>query len=355
MKGKGLGMGLAIAGLVIVVVALVLMLAVVPGMKKLPADTNVTRTYDGTMTVLFDPKTGQFTRNLPIVLTRHFYVTQTSGDAALVREDKTITSNGQPLETLTNDYAIGRSTMLATSTYPSSWTGSPGFWNRQGVVLSWPIGTKQQDYTGWSDDYRAAVPLKFAGAVADPRSGTKTYLFTSQSGPKPIDPAQVTFMGLPTSIAKQQLQGMVAAAKMDPTIVKMLPQILTKVPGTSVPLQYTYAYEGKYWVDPATGILIDTQKHEVRKAGLPDTLLKGIPLLAILPPSELDAMRVPVSDYTYQASDQSVKDARSEAQDKGGKLTLYGTTIPWIAIVVGAVLLIAGVVLALRTPKSQTA
>jgi ElaB/YqjD/DUF883 family membrane-anchored ribosome-binding protein len=64
--------------------------------------------------------------------------------------------------------------------------------------------------------------------------------------------------------------------------------------------------------------------------------------LALLGDAQKAAMRVPVSDYTYQATDASVQAAKKDAQDKGGDIRLFGTTLPWIGIGVGAALLLLG-------------
>jgi hypothetical protein len=351
MRTRGWGWGIGALGLVLAIAGLVVMFVVAPALKKLPADTNVTRHYQGTMPVVLNPQTFQFMRNLPIELTRHFAVVKTDGNVALVKETKTMTSMGQPLEQVINDYAIDRTTMLAAGSYPSSWKGAPGLFDRKGIVLSWPIGTKKKDYTGWSDDYRSTVQLKFAGEVTHPRSGLKTYLFTSVGGPAPIASAEVQRMGLPTGLPKKQLLGLISQAKMDPSIVKMLPQLLAKIPGDTVPLQYSYSYQGWYWIDPTTGILIDTKKHELRKVGLGDQVIGATPL-AFLPEAQKDALRVAVSDYTYTATDASVQDAKKDAQDKGGTIRLYGTTLPLVGIIAGVVLLAAGGVLVARRPKT---
>jgi hypothetical protein len=348
---KTLGWVLAIAGAVLAIAGVVLMLVVVPGMTKMPSDTDVTRTYEGTMPVQLNPQTFEFMRDLPIEITRHFAVVETSDDLALVKEERTMTSGGQPLQQVVCDYSIDRSTMMWGDGYPDAWADSEGFWERDGIVLSWPVGTEKKDYTGWSDDYRSTVPLKFDGEVTHDRSGMTTYLFTSESGPKPIAAEEVAVMGLPTELSKTQLQAMVAGAKMNPMVADALPDILASIPGDMVPLQYTYAYEGKYWIDPTTGIMIDTEKHEVRKAGISDEILAKTPL-ALLPEAQKDAARVPVSDYTYKTTDASVAAAKKDAEDKGGTIRLFGTYLPWAGIIVGVVLLALGIVLLVRKPKA---
>ena len=224
MRSKGLGWTLAGLGVVLVAAGLVLMLAIVPGMKKLPSDTDVTREYTGTMPVLFNPQTFQFMRNLPITLERHFAVVKTDGNVALVKEERTMASGGKTLEQIVEDYAVDRTTMMSSDKYPSDWAQTEGFWPRQGIVISWPIGSQKKDYLGWSDDYRSTVPLTYAGEMTYSRSGTKVYLYTSSSGPKPIAPAEVKAMGLPTELPKAKLTSLMGAAQMSPLVVQMLPK-----------------------------------------------------------------------------------------------------------------------------------
>jgi len=351
---RGLGWILAIVGAVLIVAGGLVMLVVVPGMKKLPADTDTTRHYEGTLAAQLDPATFTFVRDVPIELTRHFAVVETDGDLALVKEERTMTSGGKPIQQVVSHYAIDRSTMLASDEYADAWAKTEGFIPREGLVLSWPMDTEKKDQTGWSDDYMSTVPLVFDGEVTHERSGMKTYLFTSKSGPRPIDPAMVAAMGLPTELPRKQLEAMVAQANLSPLVASMLPKLLASIPGDTVPLAYYYAYEGKYWIDPATGIIVDTEKHEVRKAGIADEVLAETPL-ANLPEEQKDQARVAVSDFTYTATDQSVDDARADAEDAGGKIRLYGTVLPGVAVIVGAGLLVIGVISLMRKPKATAA
>ena len=50
-------------------------------------------------------------------------------------------------------------------------------------------------------------------------------------------------------------------------------------------------------------------------------------------------MRIPVSDFTYSQSDQSVTDAAKQARNADGAIGLYGTTLPIILFVLGALAL----------------
>jgi len=344
--GKGLSWALTIIGVLLLAAGLVLMLAIVPGMKKMPADTDTTRDYEGTMVVLLNPADFTFQKMLPITLQRHFAVTETDGDLALVKEEKTMMTGTTPLQQVVTHYAVDRTTMLATDQYPEDWATSEGFLPREGIVLSWPMDTEQKDYTGWSDDYMSTVPLTFAEEATHERSGMTLYKFTSSSDPKPIVPEMVAAMGLPTELPKAQVQQLLGQIDLSALPGDMLTQLFAMLPDP-VPLGYYYGYDGTYWIDPVTGIIVDVEKAEKRSVSLSPDLLEGTPL-ALLPEDQMAGLRVPVSDFKYTATDASVMDAKADAEDAGSKLQLYGTTLPWIGIVAGAVLLVIGLVLMRR-------
>ena len=344
--GKGLSWALTIIGVLLLAAGLVLMLAIVPGMKKMPADTDTTRDYEGTMVVLLNPADFTFQKMLPITLQRHFAVTETDGDLALVKEEKTMMSGTTPLQQVVTHYAVDRTTMLATDQYPEDWATSEGFLPREGIVLSWPMDTEQKDYTGWSDDYMSTVPLTFAEEATHERSGMTLYKFTSSSDPKPIVPEMVAAMGLPTELPKAQVQQLLGQIDLSALPGDMLTQLFAMLPDP-VPLGYYYGYDGTYWIDPATGIIVDVEKAEKRSVSLSPDLLEGTPL-ALLPEDQMAGLRVPVSDFKYTATDASVEAAKADAEDGASKLQLYGTTLPWIGIVAGAVLLVIGLVLMRR-------
>jgi hypothetical protein len=344
--GKGLGWTLTIVGVLLLAAGLVLMLAIVPGMKKMPADTDTTRDYEGTMVVLLNPTDFTFQKMLPITLQRHFAVTETDGDSALVEEEKTMMSGTTPLQQVVNHFAVDRTTMLATDQFPEEWATTEGFAPREGIVLSWPFDTEQKDYTGWSDDYMSTVPMTFVEETTHDRSGMTLYKFTSASDPKPIVAQTVAAMGLPTELPKAQVQELLGQLDMSALPGDMLKQLFAKLPDP-VPLQYLYGYEGTYWVDPTSGIIVDTEKTEKRSVTLsPDVLPQA--LLSVLPEETLSALRVPVMDFKYTATDASVEEAKADAEDASGKIQLYGTTLPWIGIAVGAVLLVLGLIVVRR-------
>jgi len=341
-------------GLVLVVVGLVLMTIVVPGMKRFPADVDTTRLYAGTMPVLLDRDSLGFLNDVPVELIRHFKTEQTDGDLALVLEEQTMTAGDKTVGHLVKRYAINRETMESAPNPPAAWQSLDGFAPREGLVMGWPIGTEKKDYVGWSDDYQATVPMKFEGEVTHERSGLKTYLFTSSGDPRPIVPSYVAALGLPTELTQEQLATLIQGLDITPAIAQALPQVIKLANWPDpVPLVYDYSYNAEYWIEPTTGVLIDTHKVETRRAGFSEELMTGlVERLSRLPgfdPAKLSEL-LPVTVYKldYTATTQSVQDAKADAEDAKQTIDLFGTTLPLVLIVGGALLALVGLVLALR-------
>lgn len=341
MNRRSLGMLLFLLGLAIVAAGVVLMTIIVPGMKRFPDDVDTTRQYDGTLAVLLNPQDFSFMENLPVTIDRHVTVQGTDGDLALVREEQVMRAGDQPLQSLTKSYAINRKSMESvTSGYPEAWASEPGFWPREGLVIGWPIDSKPESYQGWSDDYRQVVTLNYDSEVVHDRSGLTTYYYAGSSDPQPIAPEAAEAMGLPLALPKETLAALIEQTDLSAMVKSMLPTLLQRWEG-DVPLEYYYGYDAEYWVEPTTGVLIDTRKHEVRSVGLGAEMLEGSPLAA-LPEEQRAALRVPVFDLTYQAADQSVQDAKADAQENIDKLNLFGRYIPIGLEAAGALIALLG-------------
>ncbi len=347
MSRRAAGAILLVLGIVLIGAGLALMFVVVPGMKQWPDDVDTQRTYVGTMPVLLNAENFEFMRDLDVTIRRHVRTEATEGDVALVSEEQQLFAGDQALQTLVKRYAIDRKSMEYAADHPAAWDSEPGFRPRGGLVIGWPIDPEPQDYAGWSDDYNSTVTLTYSSEVTHERSGLNTYLYEASSGPQPIDPAAVEAMGLPTELPKDQLLALIETTDLSAMVKNLLPTLLERIEGDTVPLEYYYAYEAQYWIEPETGVLIDTTKHELRSVGLSGEVLEGSPLAA-LPEEQRAGMRVPVFELTYTATDESVQDAADDAQEAQDQIALYGTTIPVVAYVAGAVLALLGLLLLLR-------
>ena len=355
---KKLGAVLLLVGLILVAVGVVVMFVIVPGMKQFPADVDTTRTYDGQLGVILDAENMAFLTDLDVQLSRHIKTEETSDGVALVLEEQQLATGDNVLTQLVKRYAIDRKTMEFASDYPAEWADKEGFWEREGLVIGWPIDPEKRDYTGWSDDYRETVTLKFEGEVEHERSGRTVYYYTASSEARPIAPEAVAAMGLPTELTQEQIGALVEGMEnVSPIVQRGLPVIMQQAEWPDpVPLVYTYEYSGEYWVDPVTGVLIDTHKIEARKVSFPQDLMDGlIEKLAVLnvgPEMVNDVLPVPVFQLDYRQSDQSVQDAAKDADDAANKIDLYGTKLPVGLIVVGLLLTALGALKALKREEA---
>ncbi len=356
---KKLGAVLLLVGLILVAVGVVVMFVIVPGMKQFPADVDTTRTYDGQLGVILDAENMAFLTDLDVQLSRHIKTEETSDGVALVLEEQQLATGDNVLTQLVKRYAIDRKTMEFASDYPTEWADKEGFWEREGLVIGWPIDPEKRDYTGWSDDYRETVTLKFEGEVEHERSGRTVYYYTASSEARPIAPEAVAAMGLPTELTQEQIGALVEGMDINPMIARSLPLLMQQAEWPDpVPLSYTYEYSGEYWVDPVTGVLIDTHKIEARKVGFEQALMDKLAEKIAALPFDVDPemvsefLPVPVFQLEYRQSDQSVQDAAKDADDAANKIDLYGTKLPVGLIVVGLLLTALGALKALKKEEA---
>jgi hypothetical protein len=428
MNRKALGGTLLVLGMVLVIVGVLLIVVIVPGLKQFPDDVDTTRQYENIepMTLL-DTNPDDFGLKTleSVILQRHFETEKTDGDKALVYEEQLLLDADENLlrEPLVKRYAIDRKSMEHLDQFPKDWSITPGFsTDRRGLVLGWPIDPDKKDYTGWSDDYQATVPLEFVEETTHPRADMDAYYFISVSdgfsafeeggdglATSEIDPNWAKEIGLPAELPKAQLPGLLPEdmrADVEP--------LLDELPLESLGLAYYYEYYSEYWIEPETGVLLDTHKREIRQAGLSQAakdelaaiqqsivdqaaqeMIAAIPETQVnflgqerveqivndiltkdrsewsdwavnivdgMEPEERDAlmqqvgqlqggmaslaeiaeMKVTVFELSYQATDDSVQDAKADAEDAINQLTLFGTYLPIAAIVIGVLIAIAG-------------
>jgi Porin PorA len=342
----GLGIGLAVLGVLSLAAAAILVWVVVPNRKELPADTNTVRQYSGTAKVLLNPQAlaggdlrNALRTNVPVTAERTVKVLATDGNVAQVSDERVLLGGGQPIGQTSAKYAVDRKTMEAATTgFPSDWSVDPA----QGLTVTFPIGSEKIDYTGWVSDTQTTTPITYERE--ETKGGVNAYVYTSTVAAAPIKDQDV-LANLPPALPQTVLGGLAAVLPLTDQQKAGLAQALPLL-ANPVPLSYTYEATSTFWVEPTTGIVVDVDREEIRKAGI------GGPGGAVL-------AAIPIYDVTTRYTDQSVTAAANEAKDKKDDLTLYGTTLPWILAGLGALLLVVGVVLALtgrrRGPTQITA
>jgi hypothetical protein len=353
MKGKIGGLVILLLGLLLIAGGLVVKFVVLPAMAVWPDDVDSTRTYEGTLVTMLNPAALQsgdlanlFLENVPVNVDRHVTTEEVDGNRALVREQATMYAlnpdgtRGDVIQGSDDYYTIDRKTTEHIANFTDNTMVRE---ERQGLVIGFPIGTEQRDYEGWTDDYQALSTTVFQGV--EEHEGISTYYFTSSSGPKPLtDPVLLAMF--PESMPKAVVQGLAPQLGLSAEMMAQFAQLLPLLPDP-IPFTYLYEYETQYWVEPTTGMLIDYTKDESR-------------ILAIeVDPSIVSLGMVPVGDVfhlIYEQSDQSIADARQEAEDNKGLINVFGTIVPWAAIGVGAVLVLGGgFLLARKKEEAATA
>jgi len=345
MKGKIVPSVLLGIGALFIIAGFVVKFALVPSLAKFPDDVDSTRTYTGTVDILnraeLENPTGAdlFFVGLPVISDRTVKTVEVDGDNALVQDTANLlAAPGTPIAgarlTGSDDYyTIDRVSMESIPNFTDSDLVLP----RQGLVVGFPIDTEARDYTGWNGDPAQTVTLEYAGQ--EEREGRNTYVFTASSGPLPIVDAG-TLAEFPAALPKAAVPALAPLLNLPPEILGALEQALPLLPD-QLPLSYTYEFSARYWVDPDTGVLIDINKNDVRKA------IVSVPGL----PVEIDP--VVVYNLNYSPTEESLADAVKDAEDYGNQLTLGRTTGPIALWLLGLLLAGAAAFLFMRRPEGR--
>ncbi len=307
----------AAAGLVAIAAAGTLRFVVVPAQAQLPADTDTTRTYEGTVTTLLNAEAlaagdlgNAILRDIPVQIQRATAVTSVADGNATLAETSVVTApDGTVLLGSESTYVVDRRTMLAQD-------------ERSGLVIGWPIGTEARDYAGWSADLQSEVPLTFTGT--DTRAGIDVHVFESSVTGTIVDPA--TLSQFPSSLPKFALPLVAGALDIPSAVAEQLPTLLQVLPD-EVPLGYTLTSDTTYWVDATTGMVIDLDRTESRAVFFD---VEGVPATPI----------ADVFAWSYTGEEASVAATVADARAAGQTLTTFGTTLPIVLLVVGGLLLL---------------
>jgi len=335
----GFVVALGVLGVLCLAAAAILKWVVTPNEAKLPSDQNTTRQYEGNAKILLNPQalsTGDLTKavlvNTPVKANRNAKVLAVQDNAAEMQDTRTLaTASGEPIGETQATYAVDRKTLEATPDHPSSWQVTAA----QGLTVSWPIGAEKKDYTGWVQETQATTPLKYLRQ--ETKQDLTTYVYQSSSQPAPITDPQV-LKTLPQALPAGTLAALSSELPLPPDVKSQLSAQLPQLT-QSVPLSYTYQVNSTYWVEPTTGIVIDIQREEIRKAGLS---VGGKTLASVLP----------VYDVTTAYTSTTASDAAAEAKDDKNKINLFGTTLPLILLIVGILALLAALLLFLLSRRS---
>jgi len=323
-----------VIGLIMLLAAALMAWWITPSyIARMPSDYNKTRTYDATVRVLFNPAAlaagnlaGAIRTGLPATITENVKVQATSGNTALVQDTRKIMLPSGLLGQTVSPYAVDRQSLEATSSHPGNWSVIPA----SGLTVSWPLGAKQQNYTGWVDQTYTTTTLRYVAQAQ--QGGINTYVYHASVPPTPIKNPQL-LASLPKSLPVSLLPRLRAAGLIS---AANLTGLAKAFPGAvAIPLGYTYQASNTYYVAPGTGLVVNLSNNETEMGGIALPGGRVIPLL-------------PVLAYTYHASPASLSAAVNDANSGSSAITTWGVTVPITAAAIGFVLVVLAVFLWIR-------
>lgn len=326
---------LAVVGIVLLVAAALVRWVLLPSASKIPSGLDTTQSYSGTYTGL-DPGalTGTSTAaglvRQPVTASRRYQTTQTSGNTAIVSRTLTRSQAGQAQPPTTVKYAIDRTTFEST-TPPS---GTPGIAPSKGLVFTLPLHpSTTASYRLWDEATAASYPLTYKGSGGDVQ-GRSTLAYRSAAKGTLASPAA---LGLPTSLSKGQLIGLAPAllSSLPAQLQAALPTVLAQLPA-SIPLTWTSDTTSTIWADQTTGAPIKVRSTQQISGGIS---LAG------------QTLSVPLGTIALSTTAASDKAIASDAASNASKLTLVGTTLPIILLVLGVLCLAVALFLAYRAGR----
>jgi hypothetical protein len=205
-------------------------------------------------------------------------------------------TNHQPVQEMSRRFAFDRKTAELTMCCGASINGNAKIQQRGLVGYVFPIGTKKQTYQVFDPTLNKPVPFPFAGTTTV--HGTEAYIFTEDVGP-----VQVATQAVPGS--------------------------LVGLSANSVTLPEFYELHLTYYVDPATGALVNVQEHQTVTLHNPAT----------------DAQALLLFDANLKATPATV-DAIAKLDTSGrNELTLLTVILPLVLGLVGLIALVTGILL----------
>lgn len=312
-------------GLLLVLAAGIVRWVVAPNVAVLPSDTDTTRTYTGTATTLLNANAltssadgPALLHQVPVTLSHRTRVLDTRGDDALVADSGTIVAAGSPVGGFHYRYAVDRTEMGRGS-------GFGGVVAQSGITFNFPIRTAAHDYSGWVPDTRSTVQLTYERTAR--HGGLETYVFHTVGKPALITDPQ-TLQALPAALPKALVTRLAGSLHLSAAQQAAMSQLLPSLPDP-VPFSYTFRTAATYWVEPATGEIVDLREHDVRTLALKVGTLP-IPV-------------TPVLDVTYTSSPAQLAAAVEQARHDAGQVNLVYRTLPLIALLAGLAFLVVAV------------
>lgn len=319
---------LVILGVLFVVFAPVWRFVIGPSFIKLPMDLEVVSAYEGTLKIYADRETSRFYADGSHVDTPldiravDRSVPSNSDSKIIVLNEKVVVKDaatGKTLEGVRPDatYVLDRKTC---ENIPGVIEGV----ERTGYTVKFPMLAQKRDYPLWDDELGRHVFAEYqrADKVDGERyKGITVFVYRT---PGKMEKMAKPPAGLPSTISGKQIREMTGLNVPD---------------SASLPLEYYKKTESEMWVEPKTGTVLYVPSHHYEYF-VKNAPGQSPPYLKI---AEVDYRRV--SSNAREDADSTVKYIRMINAD------LIGA--PGSFLVVGAALIVAGLLLGRRAAKKH--
>jgi hypothetical protein len=235
--------------------------------------------------------------------------------------------DGTSLITSSHVYALDRVTLEAAAP-PAGTNAEP----HTGLALGFPLTPQRKDYQYWDGTTQTATPARYA--KTENKGGREAFVFNVHAEGAIKDPKIATM--LPDNLPKAIIP--MVTANLPGALQQILIPLLQTLPD-NLPLTYLSTTDTTFWVDSATGIVLDADQKQVIKASL------GGPLSAAPLPAAFD--------LTINMTDETTKAAADQAKQAEDGLKLIGVYLPIGLAALGVVLLILAIVLGSRKRKGD--
>ncbi|OFW57052.1 MAG: hypothetical protein A2W01_00060 [Candidatus Solincola sediminis] len=358
-------------GIALILAAILWWAIAVNALVKLPDDLDSVTQYEGNMTFYINPLNQQ---RLPegqeivpeIQVERTVSSVKDEYDSSTgVLSEEVVFNIGLPFnqtQTYKFSYVLDRRN-LENKNDSRAWA-----WTPQDVVERSPSyypflpldTTKDESYSVWKNEIDEAVNTEFVDE--EEKEGVTVYNFKGSFTGKKVAPAYIDVLnqslGLPKQVTLQDLAPTLAAMGVDVnSVMALLNQGLSPADLQAIqqpmPVDYFWDMDQEISVEPKTGGPVDLYKDSESLSAMVnfshlDSILGNYPQDPVLQQLKTQLGTVEaqkIFEYSYEQTDSSVKETVDEAKDQSGKINVAKVYIPWALLIVGALILIIGLLI----------
>lgn len=349
----------------------------VNAMVKLPDDVDVENRYEGEVTWYVDPVSRQplpegqeIKEKLGVTQRITALSDEFDSSTGLIKETVTIDMGGMKLPAAEFVYALDRKTMKNVKDDRAYAWDPRNKVDREGSY--YPFFTfdtsKDETYPFWKSEIGEGLEAECVNEQV--KENITVYDFKMSCEERPVVDAYVENMGLPRETTIEEMKDTLKAAGLDVDAFVSLAtrvmsaedrQVLAAALQAKVPITYLWNMEQELSVDPKTGIPVDVYKSAETLSMRLD--LSGMAQLqAVLAKYAADPQLGPVItqlaglqsqlekaskvfSYDYASIQDSIAANAQDAKDGAGKINLIKVYIPWALLIVGALVLIVGLLI----------